>query len=725
MMENIIKFLPENKKSEFQNIYNYYKWKNNSKDKEILLHNFIYHFHKFYIEQKNKFKNIDYKIKIGNPLLEKRHEELLFAYIHIPTKNPELPTECKNYLNKLESSKPKEEIKDYSKSKKINIKGDQSEIVEENTIPQVKSDIINNENIHLDNDIKIDFPDIKLFCENYSMNIKNINEFLKKYIIYCRIFPLYIRHLKKNKLNLDEAIEKYSLLFGVYNSIKTNKKNIITKIIAEEYIKYFEEMIIKLKKANIKFDGFDALEGESQNEYSYIQPPEKKELYRKEDKWENKKIFEEKKKEEFEKNVLRKIEKSRNMAKGKMDFNLDETMISYKETSMFEEDDSLRELNSLIDIKIEQENDIKNLALNAEEVDYDNIDLGKENIGEGNKLTTNKVANENDQTKSSRIKFEDYEKKFNEDYALKYIVDNLNKLGNDLNSPNMLVFKFEKTKDYINTKKITGTKVDDNILNNRIDMLLKEKEILSIDSLIKDSKFLTLKIIHLISNLNYLKVEEEIPFKNIEAHILVDCARTISNENRVLNMLFVCGLANALNNLEINYSLNLIGDSAMKVRIKETSEPHSELALQKLYDCCFIKRNVTQLASCVKYFLDYSKEDKSINSVYYVFSNGFDDELKKLKAWQLKIFNEVQNSFCFVFIKSNIFYKEKNKKYENELNNLWNNFSENFKRCNSCGKVVELSLKDIKNEKMIDTLVLSLSEVLLRTANNEKYNKDN
>ena len=36
-------------------------------------------------------------------------------------------------------------------------------------------------------------------------------------------------------------------------------------------------------------------------------------------------------------------------------------------------------------------------------------------------------------------------------------------------------------------------------------------------------------------------------------------------------MLFVCGLANALNNLEINYSLNLIGDSAMKVRIKEAS----------------------------------------------------------------------------------------------------------------------------------------------------------
>ena len=168
-------------------------------------------------------------------------------------------------------------------------------------------------------------------------------------------------------------------------------------------------------------------------------------------------------------------------------------------------------------------------------------------------------------------------------------------------------------------------------------------------------------------------------------------------------------LANALNNLEIKYSLNLIGDSAMKVRIKEASEPHSELALQKLYDCCFIKRNVTQLAGCIRYFLDFSNEDKSVNNVYYIFSNGFDDELKKLKAWQIKIFNEIQNSFCFVFIKSNILYKEKNKKYQNELTNLWNNFSENFKKCSNSGKVIDISYNDIKNEKYLDRLVLNLS----------------
>ena len=194
MMENIIKFLPVNKAT-LQNIYNQYN--SYQKDRDILLHNFIYYFHKFYSEQKNEFENNELRIKISNPKSEKLHEELLFNYIEIPSNNPGKPTELKEYLDKLENNKPKEENNDYSKGKKINIKGNNSEIVDENTKPKINLDITNNENIHLDNDIKIDFPEIKLFKENYLMNIKNINEFLNKYIIYCRIFPLYIRHLKK------------------------------------------------------------------------------------------------------------------------------------------------------------------------------------------------------------------------------------------------------------------------------------------------------------------------------------------------------------------------------------------------------------------------------------------------------------------------------------------------------------------------------------------------
>jgi len=122
---------------------------------------------------------------------------MLFNYISMPGAYPEKPKDLKNYLDKIENTQPKEESKDYSKGKKVNIKREQSEIVNEDTKPKDNYDIINNENIHLDNDIKIDFLKIELLKVNYSMNINNINEFLKKYIIYYRIFQLYIRHLKK------------------------------------------------------------------------------------------------------------------------------------------------------------------------------------------------------------------------------------------------------------------------------------------------------------------------------------------------------------------------------------------------------------------------------------------------------------------------------------------------------------------------------------------------
>ena len=109
--------------------------------------------------------------------------------------------------------------------------------------------------------------------------------------------------------------------------------------------------------------------------------------------------------------MRKKIKKSRNIMKGKMGFDLNETMISYKETSV-NNDVSLRELNSFIDIKVEQENqiDIKNLANNFEELDFDKIELGKENINKVNKLTTNKVAIENDLNKLKKFDFEILEK---------------------------------------------------------------------------------------------------------------------------------------------------------------------------------------------------------------------------------------------------------------------------------------------------------------------------
>ena len=244
-------------------------------------------------------------------------------------------------------------------------------------------------------------------------------------------------------------------------------------------------------------------------------------------------------------------------------------------------------------------------------------------------FSTSDKGKDNPLKKTTREEFENIEKKFNEDYALKYIVD---KMKNKVNK-NDLIFKYELLK-----KEIKGYIPNKSNLYHAIDSEIKSGEKLAISELIENSRFLASKIIAAVSQINYNEGTDEIPFNKLEANIIIDLARTISNENRFFNMLLVCGLATALYSLKIPYTLSFIGDSDLKVRIKGYGEEHSELILQKLYDCCFIKRNVTQLPACLKYFIDnYPAKDESINRIYYIFTNGFDDELKKSKAWQTKI----------------------------------------------------------------------------------------
>ena len=249
----------------------------------------------------------------------------------------------------------------------------------------------------------------------------------------------------------------------------------------------------------------------------------------------------------------------------------------------------------------------------------------------------------------SRENFENIEKNFNEDYALKYIVD---KMKNKVNK-NDLIFKYELLKN-----EIKGYIPKKSNLYHAVDSELKKDEKLPISQLIENSRFLTSKIYATVAQINFNDINDEILFNKLEANIIIDLARTISNENRYFNMIMVCGLAHALNYLSIPYTLSAIGDSDFKVRIKDSEEPHSELIFQKLYDICFIKRNVTQLPACLKYFIDnYPAKDESIIRVYYVFTNGFDDELKKCKAWKTKIFNDKKNSFSFIFTKSQVLRK--------------------------------------------------------------------
>ena len=113
-----------------------------------------------------------------------------------------------------------------------------------------------------------------------------------------------------------------------------------------------------------------------------------------------------------------------------------------------------------------------------------------------------------------------------------------------------------------------------------------------IKDFIEESRFISSRLITSISQFNVDQDNFEINYKNIEVNILLDCAIIISNENKYFNMLLIFGLANCCYSLGIPYSLSLIGDSDFKIRIKSINEKHSYSALQRLFDCVFIKRNI-------------------------------------------------------------------------------------------------------------------------------------
>ena len=102
----------------------------------------------------------------------------------------------------------------------------------------------------------------------------------------------------------------------------------------------------------------------------------------------------------------------------------------------------------------------------------------------------------------------------------------------------------------------------------------------------KVAYFYQINIFSFISNLNLI---EEIPYKILEVNILLDCARTIGDIEKLYVMLQVCSLTTELYSLEIPYLISVVGDSGFKVVLKQLDEEHQIENLQKVLDCIFSK----------------------------------------------------------------------------------------------------------------------------------------
>ena len=706
------------KKLEFD--FNYYRTSRREDDKDLALYNYILRLQDIFESKIKEFNKQYKKIKVILPDTFEQQKNLLIKYYSIDSNiienNPKIISNYDKQF-KIFNNKDNNEI---ISSEKYLIIGNQSNPVNKNEKQNLEN-IEDKLNLKLDNSITMILPEVDLAKYQDNLSLNKILELYNAVIIGSRILPAYLQTsiVNENADNLKESSKYFEILYSIYKNINGNNSSLIHLTI-NEYILAFSDMIMKLKNAGISFRGNNLLNSiklENNSKNSFITPPVKIEPIRQKDDWENKKIMEQKIAYDFQNDLKNKIEyhnirveeirridtTNMNMTIIKDDNNnsLDISLNPNAPPKNEEEEEELKE--DLLNLMDEMEKDINT----------DLIDEADAHKVENKKIafSTSDKGKEKPLSRISRENFENIEKKFNEDYALKYIVD---KMKNKVNK-NDLTFKYELLKN-----EIRGYTPNKSNLYHAVDSELKKDEKLPISQLIESSRFLTSKIYTMVAQINFDDVNDEILFNKLEANIIIDLARTISNENRYFNMLMVCGLASALHFLKIPYTLSAIGDSDFKVRIKSPEEPHSELILQKLFDICFIKRNVTQLPACLKYFIDnYPAQDESINRVYYVFTNGFDDELKKCKAWQTKIFNDKKNSFSFVFTKSQVLEKPINSDNKKYLEEIWTEFEMEAQKSYSYVTLTKISFKEINK---LDILAENLSKVLLREK--ELANKD-
>jgi len=245
-----------------------------------------------------------------------------------------------------------------------------------------------------------------------------------------------------------------------------------------------------------------------------------------------------------------------------------------------------------------------------------------------------------------------------------------------------------------------------------------------INKLIENSQILAERIFIEVAKLN---LKYEIPYKNLEANILIDCARTISNNEKYFVMFQVCALATVFHSLEIPYLISLIGDSGFKVVLKNLCDEHSIENLQKVLDCVFIKRYKTKIFSCIKAIDNYNSLDKDSHRIFYIFTNGLDEEFGLIEQIKDMAFLNENNSLVFIFSKFENIEKEQSE----ILSGLWTKFGDYCKSNDLSVELIEMTKDKFfahnnntleLNEESISNLIKVITSVLIK--NREDDNND-
>ena len=433
--------------------FNYYRISSKDNDKDLALYNYILRLQEIFESKIKEFYKQNKKIKIVLPDAPEQQTKLLISYYSIKpnqvVNNPKILT---NYEKQFKSFKKKSDDKEIISSEKYLIVGNKSNAVDKDE--KQKFDNLDDKlNLKLDNSISMILPEVDLARYQENLSLNKILELYNALIIGSRILPAYLQTAIVNESNekLNESANYFEILFSIYINIKDNNYSLIYLII-NEFVSSFRDMIMKLKNAGVNFRTNKLLNDiklETNSKNSFITPPVKIEPIRQKDVWENKKIMEQKIAFDFQNDLKKKIEY--NNIKAKAIKHIDTTMNMSRII-----DDILNSLDNTLNINIQKvddeeeeiKEDVFNILYEIEKgndialIDEENgRKFEKKNIA----FSTSDKGKEKRLSKMSRENFENIEKNFNEDYALKYIVD---KMKNKVNK-NDLIFKYELLKNEI------------------------------------------------------------------------------------------------------------------------------------------------------------------------------------------------------------------------------------------------------------------------------------
>ena len=696
-----INLLPSSIKEELKQELEKLNDNENDKFFPIIVNNLIY---KLFILFKNKYKEIrenDDTLFLTEIKLPQKIFSNIFSYIK-EKKNEYFQKNEAEFLNFKNES-----VININDNKKENEDiGNNNYLLQENenpqTIDKIEQKSLEEKSTMMDveESQQFDLSNISFKTELKIPSQYSLKEIIKYYnncnkitsILYFYIISATKSEKEEKK---KEAGKYYQKLKSIYSQCEHSDYSFFSRDI-NEFINGFNKLENNLNKIGFACGPLKRLTNDyknDDNEDTYLIWPDKKAISKDKDYWETEKNIGNNKfnQEEIQTGRLRVNEKYKSNdvnyfpEKNDNESNSENINNNNEEANLFHEDCDLQNLKviDIDDSRIDNDYDISE-SIKLEEFPKSLPDNKKKF---GRAIDEKKIVDPNNLT----------EQNFKEVDGIKRAI-------------NILEEEKRKKDSNIEQKLDLGNYTKYHKFENLDVLKLNENKKLKIEQLYNKANFL--------ANQLFIEINGNGKIADTLVIFLIDPSVYISEDIKIINLFIICAMTNALNCLEINYSIVLMGDESFRCVLKDYNEPHSKKVLEKVYECLMLRRFRTNIPGCLKYSIEeISVKSHFKNISFFIFTDGLDKSFAytQKKTWDYYIFNKKSNSFAFIFLLSSVL--EKNDK--EFLDGIWKEFLKESNN-NSSSKIFLESIELLKLDDNFEKIIGIFSSNLDREKNEEQ-----